>query len=104
MVIAGLKVSLVSLNHNLALQLSLIAAVWIAFLSTPQTNYSVAITDAVTLDLNGNTWGCLRAAGNVTVEIVSKRAQREKTKYTIADAEDILPLSLGVLYLHDKLL
>lgn len=53
--ITGLEVSLVTPNRNLALQPSLIAVVCIAFLSTPQTNYSVAITDAVSLDLNGNT-------------------------------------------------
>jgi len=42
-VITGLDY-LVSPNRNLALQPSLIAVVCIAFLSTPQTNYSVAIT------------------------------------------------------------
>lgn len=80
LVIKGLKVSLVSPNRNLALQLSLIAAVCIAFLSTPQTNYSVAITDAVTLDLNGNTWGSLKAAGNVTEDIAGKELQQEREK------------------------
>lgn len=74
-VITGLEVSLVTPNRNLALQPSLIAAVCIAFLSTPQTNYSVAITDAVSLDLNGNTWGSLKATGNVTEDIAGKDQQ-----------------------------